>query len=285
LFRQLTRLVADGAVLARVKLFLVIPAYCEAARLPRCLAELTAALAAAPFDTDLTVVDDGSPLVERRAMAAAVEAVRARHEWVRPLHSLPRNGGKGAAVRAGWDAALAGIEAAGAGKAASRDGASWLGFVDADGAVPAGEVVRLCRVAIDGGAAEPVDAVWASRVRMLGRNVERSVWRHWAGRVFATMTALAVERGVYDSQCGAKLVRAAAYRRVRPWLAEGGFAFDVELLAALRQIDTRMVEVPVDWSDVPGGKVSVLRDSLRMVRALLRIRRRRRRWTTPSAAS
>jgi len=35
-----------------------------------------------------------------------------------------------------------------------------------------------------------------------------------------------------------------------------------------------VIEFPVDWRDVPGSKVNLLRDSWRMAREVFRIRRR-----------
>jgi hypothetical protein len=146
--------------------------------------------------------------------------------------------------------------------------------------VPVREVIRLLTFAT---VASPPAAIFGSRVRMLGRRVERSTLRHWSGRFFAFLVALTVSARVYDSQCGVKFLPASALRRIAPWLRETGFCFDVEILAALETAGVRIEEVPIDWTDTPGSKVRLLRDTFRMAHALLRIARRRRSWMSLKA--
>jgi dolichyl-phosphate beta-glucosyltransferase len=172
---------------------------------------------------------------------------------------LDANRGKGGAVRAGWDTAMS-----------EHD---WVGFVDADGAISASEVCRLLQLA----SSSPPDTAWfGSRVRMLGKTIERSALRHLSGRVFATLVGLSITPAVYDSQCGIKFVPTAAYRRVASWLREDGFCFDVELLAALLDAGIAVVEEPIDWRDQPESRVSFWRDAWRMFLGVRRIRARRK---------
>jgi hypothetical protein len=102
-------------------------------------------------------------------------------------------------------------------------------------------------------------------VRLLGRHIERSALRHYLGRVFATGASLTLGLPVYDTQCGAKLLRAGELARrlvAEPFLTR--WVFDVELLARLSRlvrdepvpIEQRVHEVPLlRWTDVPGSKV------------------------------
>lgn len=232
-------------------LWLVIPCFNDASRLARYLPSLCAVLDRAPVRVFLQIVDDGSTPANRAAMDELVGKTRARFAFVRPVCFLERNEGKGAAILHGWEAA---------------DGAEWLGFLDADGAVPADEVRRV--LGLIGTQSESATALFASRIRMRGRTVERSFKRHLTGRVFASLVGSWIDPHIYDSQCGFKLVPQAAYQKIKPFLREKGFAFDVELLALLNHFQTPIEEVPVDWLDIPGSKVSLLRDVLRMVRAV-----------------
>ncbi|MCJ7739312.1 MAG: glycosyltransferase family 2 protein, partial [Anaerolineae bacterium] len=52
-----------------------------------------------------------------------------------------------------------------------------------------------------------------------------------------------------------------------------GWAFDVEVLYVAQRRGYRIVEVPIDWYYGEGSRVSPIRDSLNMVREVLRIRR------------
>jgi dolichyl-phosphate beta-glucosyltransferase len=229
---------------------LVIPAFNEGRRLPDYLPRLCEALAKAPVRWRITIVDDGSRESESRRM---LECVQRCGPNVR-FHRLSVNEGKGAAVYSGWDL---------------DHESEWLGLLDADGSIPPHEVVRLLRY-LDKD--DVPDAFFASRCKILGRTIRRSWLRHLGGRVFATFVSVATGIPVYDSQCGFKLVRRKRYERVRSGLREKRFAFDVDLLVALRASGATIVEVPIDWSDVPGSKVHFLRDTARMFVAIIRIR-------------
>ena len=50
-----------------------------------------------------------------------------------------------------------------------------------------------------------------------------------------------------------------------------GFAFDVEILLIARRLAFSIKEVPINWVAQPGSKVSVIRDSIRMLRDIVRI--------------
>ena len=116
---------------------------------------------------------------------------------------------------------------------------------------------------------DDTDAFFASRCKILGRTIHRSWLRHVCGRVFATLVAAVTGIPVYDSQCGFKLIRRRCYEAVRSRLREKRFAFDVELLVTLRQSGARIIEVPIDWFDVPGSKLHFVRDAAQMLAAII----------------
>lgn len=239
---------------------LVIPAFREGDRLPPFLRELVAELERTGLACEVLVVDDGSGAGEQRRLDECVTSLRFRCPRLLAPLLLPRNRGKGGAVRAGWEQLTT---------------HEWVGFVDADGAIPVAEVCRLLRLALD---SPGLSALFASRVKMLGKSIERSELRHFLGRIFAFLVGVSIWPNVYDSQCGLKLIRSSVYRRIAPWLQEEGFCFDVELLAALLAAGAEIIEVPIDWQHQPGSKLSLLRESYRMFRGVLRIRARARSW-------
>lgn len=237
---------------------LVIPAFQESTRLGPFLDDLNRELQSMTNVT-VQVVDDGSAAAEAEATAALINQRRSEMPWLLTMHGLSDNHGKGAAVRAGWD--LAGDEA-------------WLAFADADGATPAREIRRLIAQLPQASPGGP--AIFASRILMLGRHVDRKLKRHIVGRVFATLVSNLLGIRAYDTQCGCKFIPAAAYHRIRDRLKCRGFSFDVELLVVLTDSGCQVREEPVDWFEIPGGKVHLIRDSWRMFRELLDIRARRR---------
>ena len=241
---------------------IAIPCFRESKRLPSFLVALCKELACAPFTVSIVIVDDGSGYPEDESTRSIVDEFRAKYPTIiaEPVF-LGQNVGKGGAVYAGW-------------KRFSRDSIpKLLCFVDADGAVPAFEVARLIEELLrDDG--QRWDALFGSRVKLLGTTLERRITRHYIGRIFATFVSVLTGIGIYDSQCGLKVIRRNAYAWVENQLKETRFVFDVELTLWLLKAGFRIREVPVSWKEVPGSKVSIVKDSLRMFFGLLRIRQR-----------
>ena len=142
-------------------------------------------------------------------------------------------------------------------------------FADADGATPIEECSRLLRAAEDG-----CDVVIGSR-KLSAESVkrDRSMFREFIGSTFYRITNLLAVPGIEDTQCGFKLFRRSAARRIFPEMRENGWAFDVEVLFLAQKFGLLIEEVPVNWTAVEGSKVRP-KDAFRMVWALLRIRRR-----------
>ena len=149
----------------------------------------------------------------------------------------------------------------------------YVGFWDADLATPLAEIPRLAALAVE----HRLDGAFCSRVKRMGATVQRNALRHVLGRVFATATSVLFRLPAYDTQCGAKLLRAEAAREVlrepfmSPWI------FDVEIILRMRrQGFERLLEVPVAaWADV-GKSTMRLRDFARVPIELARMARRYR---------
>jgi dolichyl-phosphate beta-glucosyltransferase len=245
---------------ASPKILLVIPSFNDSARLGVFLPLLCRAVFVSDLGIRIQVVDDGSCKEEVSQTQELVERFRAGFPSLLPLLCLGRNRGKGGAVYAGWE--QAGDE-------------EWLAFVDADGAIPAEEVLRFCKhVSVQSG----FDGLLASRILMLGHTIDRTTKRHIFGRVYATLAKIFVEVPVYDSQCGFKFFKRSSFEQVRPNLETMRFGFDLELLANFHSMGFPLLEMPIrQWSDVPGAKVRLVRDSLEMFVSLWKLRNKMRR--------
>ncbi|HZR82148.1 MAG TPA: glycosyltransferase [Candidatus Binatia bacterium] len=194
----------------------------------------------------LLLVDDGSTDGTR----SLLESLAARCPTRIDVLALGSNRGKAEAVRRGLLAAVAG-------------GAEIVGYLDADLSTPIAEAERL----IAKMRSSSLEVLLGSRVKLLGRRIDRRASRHYTGRVFATLASIVLDLPVYDTQCGAKLFRvspALEAALARPFRSR--WSFDVELLqrlvlgcdggtpVPLRAIAEEPLEV---WRDVPGSKVSV----------------------------
>jgi dolichyl-phosphate beta-glucosyltransferase len=241
---------------------IAIPCFRESKRLPLFLDSLCDELAEAPFQTSIVIVDDGSGHSEAAALRSVVDDFRRRYpRLIGDPVFLKKNLGKGGAVYAAWKAAL------------SNPAPELLCFVDADGAVPTYEVRRLIEQ-LFADRDHRWDGLFGSRVKMLGSTVKRRAVRHYTGRVFATFASVLTGIEIYDSQCGLKIVRRSAYEAIAPKLKEMRFAFDVELALLLLKAGFAIREVPIDWAEVPGSKVRLVRDSIRMFSGVVRITQR-----------
>ncbi|MEM1158599.1 MAG: glycosyltransferase [Verrucomicrobiota bacterium] len=238
-----------------MRIHFTIPAYQESKRLPRYLLTLLTEIQKCVWDVTVQVVDDGSGPQETERLLSELSPLHKQFPQLLPTIILEKNLGKGGAVYTGWHQAPE---------------CDLLGFVDADGSIPAGELVRLCQLA--GQCSDT--AIFGSRILMLGRTVKRSAFRHYVGRVFATITSTLLEIPVYDSQCGIKIIPAGTFRAFASDCREFGFAFDTELLLLLKRERCAIREEAIDWHDTPGSKVNVVRDGMRMIGTLLRLRNR-----------
>lgn len=199
---------------------------------------------------------------------ALLVGLQRRHAGSVRLLDLPSQVGKAEAVRRGI------LHATADGGIAQPE---FIGFWDADLATPLDEVHVLRRIA-DG--TPECAMVLGSRIRRLGSNIRRNPARHYLGRVFATFASLTLRLPVYDTQCGAKLVRTTLVHALFDEPFVSGWIFDVELLARLRNLIgveallARTVEAPLDtWRDVAGSKLNA-RHMLRAPLELWRIARR-----------
>ena len=111
--------------------------------------------------------------------------------------------------------------------------------------------------------------------RILPGGLRRRPWlRRLVSAAFRVLTRLMVGLPHTDTQCGAKAFGKEA-REVFAHSAESGFAIDLELLLLCRARGFMVREVPVSWHDVGESRVRIVRDSLRMFWALIRLAARR----------
>lgn len=236
-----------------VRISILIPARDEARRLPaaiRALATALPAIEAAGFSlVELLVADNGSTdgtADTARSLGATLDLP------VRVGHYPP---GKAAATLA----ALRDIDRR----------ADVVLLADADGAT---DWMTLARMRAD-----------AETAFIASRHLPDSVIIHPAGESFVrvlmssgmrALTRLLFALPLADTQCGFKLLPAAAVRRVAPLVRSRSYAFDVELLVRLDRASIDLIEVPCTWTEVPGSKVRPLRDAITVLADLLWIRLR-----------
>jgi dolichyl-phosphate beta-glucosyltransferase len=79
---------------------------------------------------------------------------------------------------------------------------------------------------------------------------------------------------VRDTQCGFKMFRREAAQKIFTLVREPGYLFDLEVLALACRLNFKILEVPVNWKEIPGGHLRLSRLFPGILRQLLRLRRR-----------
>jgi glycosyltransferase involved in cell wall biosynthesis len=229
-------------------LSVIIPAYNEVARLPATLAATTAYLVAAPYLSEVIVVDDGShDGTAEVTVTDAKQAIRLR------VISRPRNGGKGAAIRDGLRVAKG----------------QYVLIMDADLSTPIREVDRLLRIARAG---TPI-VIGSRYVRPGSVKVRQPLHRIVVSRLGNKLIQRTLLPGIRDTQCGFKLLHRQAARAIEPKLTRSGFSIDIELLSLARRFGYEVAEEPVEWSHAAGTRLRVPSATAKLLRDLVWIRR------------
>ena len=230
-----------------MKLSIIIPAHNEEHRLPPVL-EAYADLFIEKMGDDVEII-----VVVNGSTDNTTEVARRIAETY-PLIKViddPRRIGKGGAIILGA-------------KDATGD---WVGFVDADGATSPEEFFRLYTVA------QKSDGVIASRwMRGADVTIPQRAMRLLSSRLFNGLTRILLGLKYKDTQCGAKIIKADAWKSILPDIGTTRFAFDVDVLFQLKRHGYAIQEEPTVWKDIEGSKVRFFNSSLDMLLAIVRMR-------------
>ena len=142
-----------------------------------------------------------------------------------------------------------------------------IGYVDADGATPPHAFLELVK-RMDG-----FDCVIGSRwLPGAVLHQEQSHKRQFASRAFHFIVQILFWMNIRDTQCGAKVIRRTAVEKIHSSLRIADMAFDINLLYSLKHAGYRILEVPTEWTDKIGSKVTLGTTSLTMFLSVIRIR-------------
>jgi glycosyltransferase involved in cell wall biosynthesis len=235
---------------AEPSLLLLIPAYNEEARIGPVLREY-----AEYFQKEykgefkLIVVLNGC----RDNTLAVVNGVAADFPFISAL-DFPDPIGKGGALIEGLKAGYA---------------ADWVGYVDADGATPPHALHELVKLR------ERADCIIGSRwLPGAVLHQAQTRLRRFTSRCFHVVVETLFWMHIKDTQCPCKVAKRAAVEKIHPSLRIADLAFDVNLLYSLKHAGFSVLEVPTEWTDKMGSKVtsSLFRSSLTMFLSVVRIR-------------
>ncbi len=161
-------------------------------------------------DIKFLFVNDGS----KDNTISVLNHLKGENTNVYVLNNL-QNGGKAFAIQDAVKYALQNIDF------------EYIGFFDADLATPLFEIKNLKKFAIENDYLMTV----CSRISRMGSHIDRNMARHIMGRFFATFTSRLLMLPVYDTQCGAKIIRKDVAEIIFKEPFNSKWFFDIELYA------------------------------------------------------
>jgi glycosyltransferase involved in cell wall biosynthesis len=145
--------------------------------------------------------------------------------------------------------------------------ADLIGYVDADGATAPAAFHDLLRHLGDADCA--IGSRWLPQSVL---HIEQTSRRQFASRVFHRIVEFLFHMHIRDTQCGAKVIRRQAVEKIHSSLRIADMAFDINLLVCLKREGFIVREVPTEWTDKIGSKVTLGATSLVMLLSVLRLR-------------
>lgn len=236
-------------------LSVIIPAFDEEPNFKKgTISEVPAFLQKQNYAYEILIVDDGSS----DNTASLADDFAKKHKNVRVIKN-PHEG-KAATVKIGVE------EAKG----------EYILFTDFDQATPIHEVESLLPYFSE------YDIVIGSRQLPGAKREKEPIHRHIMGLVFNILVQIIAVRGIWDTQAGFKCFKAQVAKELFAQLRVYGkakkvqgalvTAFDVELLFIAKKRGFKIKEVPIIWHHVSTSRVSPIKDSLRMLRDVIKIR-------------
>jgi putative flippase GtrA len=211
---------------------IVIPVHNEEADLGPSVRRLDSFLAESfPYSYGITIADNASTdgtWSQACTLAAELPQVRAVH--------LDQKG-RGRALKAVWSTSAAPI----------------LAYMDVDLSTDLRALLPLVAPLISGHS----DIAIGTRLSRASR-VVRGPKRELISRGYNMILKGALAASFSDAQCGFKAIRASVAADLLPLIEDNNWFFDTEMLVIAQRAGLRIHEVPVDWTDDPDSRVSIL---------------------------
>jgi dolichyl-phosphate beta-glucosyltransferase len=147
-----------------------------------------------------------------------------------------------------------------------------VGFLDCDGAFGHSDILAGIELSHEVLVQGNYEALISSRVKMLGRKIERSELRHFIGRMIATLISIGWNESPYDSQSGFKMFLVTDnLQRIFSKEFKTKWFFDLEILSALQS--GSIYEYPLNqWTEINGSHLDFT-SAPRIISEVLKIRR------------
>lgn len=228
------------------KLSLVIPCYNESKRVGNLLQKLKDFDRKWENELQIVLVDDGSKDdTVKKIQKTFTDSFSSNTEF--EIVQLAENQGKGGALKAGVE----------------KSTGEFILTIDADMATDPSELNKWLKI-LPGRTFNPNEILIGSREHEKSK-IKGQFLRRFAGLIFNFFIQLFTNLNITDTQCGFKLYPAAIAKRLFSNLKTKGWAHDVELLYQAKFEGTPIRAMPVKWEHQEDSKISLVKDSLKML--------------------
>ena len=142
-----------------------------------------------------------------------------------------------------------------------------IGFVDADLSTrPEAFYDLIMRIG-------DYDGIIASRwIKGAKIEVKQHLARRISSRGFNILVRLLFGIRIRDTQCGAKLFKKHAIKKIVNNLGISNWAFDIDLLYSMKKNNFEVIEVPTEWSEPGDSHLNLKKTIPEMFLAIIRLR-------------
>lgn len=216
-------------------LSIIVPAYNEEDNLQPNIKKFINYLEKQNYDYEIIIINDGS----QDNTDAIAKKLAAENKKIKFINN-PTNQGKGAVVRQGL--------IYGQGR--------YRMFIDADGATSIDHLDKVwphfqvgCEVVI--GSRNFRDAPTAHQ------NKKQAAWKRTLGSLGNLLIQFLTVPGIWDTQCGFKVLSQEAVENIIPRLKIRRWMFDVEILMLAKKKNYKIGIIPVVWNNSESSRVGV----------------------------
>lgn len=244
-------------------LYVVIPHYNEGNTIEQCVRRVLDATLPDGWTVSVVLVDDRSNDADRRTAEALVERLTAEDRPV-GLQLREVNGGKGAALRTGFDHVLA--------TGPADD--DLVVIQDADLEYDPADYRRLMEPVLRGEVDVVIGSRWGEHRPVAG---VKGRLHAWGNGVLTWLSNAMTGYRLHDMESCHKLMTVRMLRRVRPFLTESRYGVEPQMVALFSSLGAAIVEVTISYEPrgFSEGKKIGWKDGVRALYVIVREKRRR----------
>jgi len=229
----------------QLKISIILPAYNEEKRIPRCLERILSYCNEKEWDYEVIVAEDGST----DNTVKIVKDFASKDGRIKLLSFTERLGKGGAIKNAMFHA--------------TKD---YVCFMDVDLSADVAELERLIPFV------NHYEIIIGSR-RLRGNlpPIESPFYRKIFSSLYSKFFRILFRMPIHDTQCGFKLFKTSVVSKLFKEIHTTGFAFDAEILVKASWLSLRIKEVPIIWKHDPATNISVHKQIREMGNSILQI--------------